>query len=55
VVGGRFMNQIFDEIFSINLNNGECIRISKLLFKICAHASILIKDLIYIIGGTDGA
>jgi len=55
VVGGRFMNQIFDEIFSINLNNCECIRISKLLFKICAHASILIKDLIYIIGGTDGA
>ena len=48
------MNQILDDIFSVDLSSGESRKIFQLPFKICAHSSVLVNDLIYIIGGTNG-
>jgi hypothetical protein len=48
------MNQILDDIFAINLSTGESRRIFKMPFKICAHTSVIVGNLVYIIGGTDG-
>jgi len=48
------MNQILDDIFAIDLLTGESVHNYKLPFRICAHASVLVRNSIYIIGGTDG-
>ncbi|EAR97230.3 kelch motif protein (macronuclear) [Tetrahymena thermophila SB210] len=54
VIGGRYLDQVKSEIYSLNLSNYEWKRIKDLPFEICAHTSTVVEDSIYIFGGTSG-
>ncbi|KAL4441784.1 hypothetical protein ABPG74_008781 [Tetrahymena malaccensis] len=54
VIGGRYLDQVKSEIYSLNLSNFEWKRIKDLPFELCAHTSTVVEDSIYIFGGTSG-
>lgn len=54
IIGGRTLDGISNEIFLINLNKWTCKLVAKLPHGICTHASTILKDQIFIYGGTDG-
>ena len=54
IVGGREYEKIKSEIYCLNLNNLELKKIKEMPFSICAHSSVIVKDLIYMFGGTNG-
>lgn len=54
VIGGRYRDQIQEHIYALDLSTLTWVRLFKLPLKFCAHSSELVKDCVYIFGGTDG-
>lgn len=54
VIGGRYLDSVKRDVFALNLTNFQWQRIKELPFPICAHASTIVEDSLYVYGGTSG-
>ncbi len=55
MIGGRSFDKLSSDIVCVNLTEGKSGVLKRLPFGICAHASAIVNDNIFIFGGTDGA
>lgn len=54
MIGGRYIANIQEKIWALDLETLQWHFIKALPSGICAHSSDLVEDVIYIYGGTDG-
>lgn len=54
VIGGRQGEEIQNQIWALNLQSFEWIKLFTLPLKLCAQSSELVNNCIYMFGGTDG-
>ncbi|EGR29511.1 kelch motif family protein, putative [Ichthyophthirius multifiliis] len=54
IIGGREHEKIKNEIYALNLQSFHIKKFKEMPFGLCAHTSVIVNDLIYIFGGTNG-
>ncbi len=56
MIGGRSKEGLEGRISALNLENLQwtCLRELPAGLKLCAHASVLVGEVVYLFGGTDG-